>query len=310
MATVTLAESAKLSQNLLVAGIIETIITVNRIFEVMPYDGIDGNALGYNREGAIPANYVEAVEVGDTIAAKAPAVFSLVSTPLTTILGDAEVNGLIQATRSNINDQTAVQVGGKAKGVAREWQRQFIVGDVGTNPEEFDGVEQLCAAGQTLTTAGANGDALAFTAMDALLDLVIDRDGEVDWIMCTARTIRQYKALLRALGGASINEVIELPSGKKIPQYSGVGIFTNNWIPEDDVKGAGADLTAMYAGNFDDGSRSTGLAGLTAEKAAGIMVENVGVSETKDEVITRVKWYCAMALFSELGLAKLPEITS
>ena len=42
--------------------------------------------------------------------------------------------------------------------------------------------------------------------------------------------------------------------------------------------------------------------------AAGVRVEEVGVSETKDESITRVKMYCGMALFSELGLAAVDGI--
>ena len=37
MASVTLAESAKLSQNLLIQGVIENVITVNRFFEVLPF---------------------------------------------------------------------------------------------------------------------------------------------------------------------------------------------------------------------------------------------------------------------------------
>ena len=45
MASVTLAESAKLAQNELVAGVIENIITVNRFFDVLPFDSIEGNAL-------------------------------------------------------------------------------------------------------------------------------------------------------------------------------------------------------------------------------------------------------------------------
>ena len=42
--------------------------------------------------------------------------------------------------------------------------------------------------------------------------------------------------------------------------------------------------------------------------ASGVRVENVGISETKDETITRVKMYCGMALFSELGLAAAPGV--
>jgi hypothetical protein len=39
-------------------------------------------------------------------------------------------------------------------------------------------------------------------------------------------------------------------------------------------------------------------------------VEEVGVKETADESITRVKMYCGLALFSSLGLAALTGVTN
>jgi hypothetical protein len=51
-----------------------------------------------------------------------------------------------------------------------------------------------------------------------------------------------------------------------------------------------------------------GLSGITAIDDAGLKIEDVGISETKDETITRVKWYCGLALFSEKGLAVLSGI--
>ena len=61
---------------------------------------------------------------------------------------------------------------------------------------------------------------------------------------------------------------------------------------------------------LDDGSRTIGLAGLTASEAAGIHVVDVGESETKDERIWRIKWYSGLALFSEKGLACATGITN
>ncbi|KKM16459.1 hypothetical protein LCGC14_1685680, partial [marine sediment metagenome] len=131
MPTVTLAESAKLTQNELVVGVIENIITVNHMFEVIPFNSFSGNALAYNRENALGP--VATVGIGDTDgdigpgasgggnlaerqAAKDAATFTQISVGLTTIMGDAEVNGLIQATRSDSgNDQTAVQIASKSK---------------------------------------------------------------------------------------------------------------------------------------------------------------------------------------------------
>jgi hypothetical protein len=300
MASVTLGESAKLAQNELIAGVIEDVITVNRMFEVLPFDGIDGNALAYNRENVLGDVDVEGV--GDTIGAKAAATFTQVTSSLTTIIGDAEVNGLIQATRSGDgNDQTAVQIGSKAKSAGRKYQDMLINGTGATN--QFNGLINLCAVGQTVDT-GVNGDALSFAFMDELMDLVVDKDGQVDYFAMHARTIRSFRALLRALGGASISDVVELPSGTQVPAYSGVPIFRNDYIPINQSKGSGGAIkTTIFAGTFDDGSRQHGIAGLTAEQAAGIQVVDVGESETKDERIWRVKWYSGLALFSEKGLA-------
>lgn len=306
MASVTLAESAKLAQDDLVAGIIENVITVNQMFQVLPFDGITGNALAYNRENALGDVDVEGV--GDTIGSKAAATFTQVTSSLTTIVGDAEVNGLVQATRSSDgNDQTAVQIASKAKSAGRKFQDMLINGTGSSN--QFDGLINLCATGQKVAT-GNNGGALSFAFLDELVDLVTDKDGQVDYITMHQRTRRSYKALLRALGGAGIMETMELPGGGEIITYESIPVFRNDWIPIDQTKGAGSAQTTIFAGTFDDGSRTHGLAGLTAEQMSGINVVPVGESETKDEYIWRVKWYCGMALFSEKGLACADGITN
>lgn len=321
MASVTLAESAKLAQDELIAGVIENIITVNRMFEVLPFDGIEGNALAYNRENALGG--IVSAQVGDDLTAdlgagalgegggagyaKAAATFTQVTSTLTTILGDAEVNGLIQATRSGDgNDQTAVQIASKAKHAGRKYQDMFVNGTGAGS--QFQGVLNLCTAAQTVNT-GANGGPLSFAFLDELMDLVIDKDGQVDYFTFPARTIRAYMALLRALGGANISEVVTLPSGAEVPSYRNVPIFRNDYIPTNQTKGGSSNTTTIFAGTLDDGSRQHGIAGLTAEKQSGIAVVDVGESETKDERIWRVKWYSGLALFSEKGLACADGIT-
>lgn len=306
MASVTLAESAKLAQDDLVAGVIEDVITVDQMFQVLPFDGIDGNALAYNRENALGDVDVEGV--GDTIGAKAAATFTQVTSSLTSIIGDAEVNGLIQATRSGDgNDQTAVQISSKAKSAGRKYRDMFINGTGAAN--QFNGLINLCAAGQKVDT-GVNGGPLSFAFLDELIDLVVDKDGQVDYILMHARTIRSYKALLRGLGGTPASEAVQLASGGMVIGYNGIPIFRNDYIPTNQTKGSGSNQTTIFAGTLDDGSRSVGIAGLTAEAAAGLMVEDVGIHQSRDERIWRVKWYSGLALFSEKGLACAEGITN
>jgi hypothetical protein len=161
--------------------------------------------------------------------------------------------------------------------------------------DQFTGLLLLTPAGQKAVT-GANGKALDFAVLDELIDLVVDKDGDVDYFMMHSRTIRSYYTLLRGLGGASVNEVIALPSGREVPGYRGVPMFRNDWNPINQVKGTGTNQTTIFAGTLDDGSRMHGISGLTASQMAGINVVPVGESETKDESITRIKWYAGLAL--------------
>ena len=303
MPTITLAESAKLCQDQLVAGVIETIVTVNPLFELMPFNSINGNALSYNRE--LTMGDSQFLGVGGIITAKNAATFTQVSSGLTTLIGDAEVNGLIQATRSGINDQTAVQVASKAKSVARKFMDGMINGD-GTG-DSFQGLLALTPASQKVNS-GTNGSNLTFELLDELLDMVKDKDGNADYILMPRRTIRSYKALLRALGGATIDEVHTLPSGSRIMTYNGVPILPNDFIPVNQVAGAATGTTTIFAGTFDDGSEKMGISGLTAQNNAGISIKRIGEKENADEVITRVKFYCGMANFSQLGIAALPGV--
>ncbi len=311
MASVTLPESAKLSEDSMAQGVIENIITVNQMFQVTPFDGIEGNSIKYARENALGG--VGVAGVGDVIGTddanpltggtgegKDAATFTDVFSGLTTILGDAEVNGMIQATRSNINDQTSVQISSKAKHCGRVWQHMFINGTGAGN--QFEGLINLVAVGQTITSA-TNGSQLSFPTLDELIDLVTAKDGEVDYFTMHSRTRREYRSLLRALGGAAIMETVTLPNGKEIMSYSTIAIFKNDYTPIDQTQGTSSDATSVFAGTFDDGSRTNGVAGLTAKTASGINVVDVGESETKDERIWRVKWYAGMALFSEKALA-------
>lgn len=308
MSSVTLAESAKLSQDMLVRGVIENVITVNPFFDILPFEGIEGNSMAYNRENAL--GDVQTAGVGSTITAKNPATFTLVNSNLTTIIGDAEVNGLIQATRSNQVSQTAVQVASKAKACGRKYQDMLVNGTGAGN--DMVGLLSLVDSSKVITAdAGAgNGDVLGFTYLDQLIDSVTDKDGQVDYLMMNARTIRSFNALLRGLGGASVNEVLDLPSGRKVPQYRGIPIFRNDWLPITQTQGATNTCTTVFAGTIDDGSHNHGIAGLTAMDAAGIQIEDVGVAETKDERITRIKWYSGLALFSLNGLAALKGVTN
>lgn len=307
MPSVTLAEAAKLQNNVLVAGVIETIVTVNQVYNVMPFDQIVGNAIEYNRENAIGG--VDMVGIGgdDSVnvisaQAKTAATFTPVTTALKPMLGDAYVDHFIQTTMDSPNNQKAIQVASKAKGLARQYQDLFINGNSGSDPKQFDGLKILVPAAQTKNWLS---QLMTLELLDEMISNVKSKDGQVDFFMMPDHGIRKYFSLLRSLGGAYIGETVTLPGGGQVPAYRGVPIFRNDWI---DVTGSPTKTGDIYAGVWDDGSRQIGLAGLTSVNQSGIFVTEIGEAEGTNNTITRLRFYAGLALFSQLGIYRATNV--
>ena len=310
MATQTLAEAQKLINNQIVQGVAQDIISINPLYDLLPFTPYEGQALLVNRENALGDAGFYAVDA--TITHKTPATFTQVPFTATKIIGDAEMDGLVQAQSMSAGvDQMAVEISSKAKSVGRQFQTGMATG-TGVSPQ-MNSLHSLCDSGQ-YTTASA-GQALSFALLDELLDLVKAKDGQVDWIMMAPRTLRAYKVLCRALSGNSLNDVRTLDSGRIVDAYNGIPIFKNEYLSvAETANGAaltGGALTSVWAGVFDDGSRKIGISGIhPASMPAGINIEAIGKQETKDSEIVRVKWYTNLANFNRRGLARLTSINN
>jgi len=302
MASITLAEASKLTTDLIVQGVIENIVTVNPIYQLLPFDEIDGNSLRYNREKTL--GDAQQLAIGGTITAKAAATYKKKNADLTTMIGDAEVNGLIQAQKVG-GDQVAQQISSKAKTISRLYQNKMINGD-SVNPDEFDGldaiIDEIVTDGDNAGQSIAAGGALSFTLLDEVCQQVKAKDGMVDYIMMNGKQMLALKNAYRALGGTT-GEWVTLANGENVLAYNGVPVFRNDWITVD------TGASSIYAGCFDDGSQKLGMAGLTTTTNMGIHVQNVGASETKDEDIFRVKFYSGFVVYNELGIARLTGVT-
>lgn len=299
MASVTLAEASKLGLDDLKAGVIENIVTVNPMYNVMPFMPIAGNAMTFNRENVL--GDIQLAAIDGTITAKAAATFTKVTATLTTIVGDAEVNGLIQSQLVDTVNHRATQIASKAKAVGREYQRLMVLGD-SANANEFDGLTKLITtAGQIV--AGGSG-ALTFGMMDDVIQKVQAKEVP-DFIIMHGKMINKLKALLRGLGGTTA-EYVAMGDGMVL-MYDGIPIFRNDWIKIN--AGAGTDEHEVYAGCWDDSSGKVGISGLTAAQHFGIGVDELGFSETKDNTIDRVKFYAGFTNFHDLALARITAVT-
>ncbi len=285
---ITLAEAAKLSQDVLLKGVIETIIKDSPILQKLPFIDIEGNSLTYNRVTTYPTAKWHAPNEEWT-AGTEPAFTQ--ETAVLTILGiDADVDNYIKQTRSNVQDIEAAVVELKSRAVRYEFEDKFINGD-GLN-NTFEGIDALCASGQTISM-GDNGGTLSLAKLDELIDLI--KGGKPDMLLVSRRSRRKLTSLMRALGSI---EVGQDEFGNQVQFYDGIQVAVNDWISDSQQVGASTDCSTIYALQFGEGN----LAGLQNK---GIQVERIGSLESYDATRTRIKWYVSLALFCELKMAKL-----
>lgn len=289
-----------LSNNELVAGVIEEIIEKDELFALLPFVGINGKAYVYNRENSLPS--ADFLSPNDQVNESA-GDFTEVVSKLRILAGDVDVDKFLQETESDTNDQRATQIALKAKAVGRIFKKTIAQGNSSTSPNEFDGLPQLVTSAMTIQ-ADTNGAALTLNMLDELHDAVINGP---DAFVMRAGTIRAYRALLYATGGIQ-PQMVEIPNfGQALLAHNGVPILRNDWLAAGETMGSNANTCSVYALRLNE---LDGFHGLWGGKDAGIRIEDIGTVQNKDADRIRVKWYCGSALKSTRSLARLQGITN
>ena len=287
----TLAEPSKLSNDVLLTGVIETIIKDSPILQSLPFIEIVGNGLTYNREStAATASFFD---VGDTWTESTP-TFAQITATLKIMGGDADIDNYLIATRSNVQDLEVAVIQLKAKAVQQLFEQTFITGDSVANAKSFDGIDKLCESGQTLSM-GVNGGSLTLDKLDELVDTV--KGGKPEILLMSRRSRRIINKLARTAG--TFLETDRDQFGQMIQYYDTIPIGVSDYVADNQTQGSNNDCSTIYAMQFGEGA----VAGLTGP--GGLQVERVGSLEQKDATRTRIKWYSSVALFNGLKLAKL-----
>lgn len=290
----------KLSNNDLVAGIVEEIIERDDMFAILPFVHTEGKAYVYNRENTLAEGVF--LDPNEAIPESA-SDFTEVTAKLKILAGDVDVDKFLIATMGDTNSQLALQLAAKAKGMARQFHRTLALGDSTVNPKEFDGLAKLTAAGQTIV-AGANGAPLTLAMLDELLDAV---PNGADALVMTRGAIRAYRTLLRATSGTDAQMQMLENFGRPMLVHNGVPILMNEFLPKDEVQGTSNVTGSIYAVRFNE---VDGLHGIYGGDTAGFSVEDIGTVQNKDAQRFRMKWYVGTALKSTKSLARLKGVTT
>lgn len=195
-----------------------------------------------------------------------------------------------------------------------------------SNSIEIDGLLRLVQPAQIISSS-TNGDAISFAALDQLLDLVKPEEGGAKILAMHSRTRRAVMALMRASGGVTWAEIRAAQFGTglaqeadRVPLYNGVPILLSDYIPINRTQGNNSATTVVFAAAL---GVESGLAGTYSTAALeddemppmitgpnGMVVQNLGASESTDANKVRTKAYWGLKNKSAKGLAMLDGITN
>lgn len=309
---ITLVEAAKLSQDQLQRGVLETFVQTSSVLDRLPFMSIEGNALAYNEEGTLPGIAFRGVNNSYT---ESTGTVNQKSEKLVILGGDADVDKFIVQTRGNLNDQRAVQTALKVKAASYFFQDKFINGDVAVDLDGFDGLKKRLTGAQVLTAPGANGspvygaaaDTEAFFAgLDDLVGAVPGLDGSNGAIYANSKIIGKIRSAGRRLGGVEI--VKEDLTGKRVLQWNGIPILDlgataagADVLPLTETKGTGVNTSSIYAVKFGGSEGDQSVTGLTN---GGVQVYDLGEQQAKPAYRTRLEFYCGVGVFGGKAAAR------
>jgi len=296
----TMVEAAKLTQDMMLRGVIETIVSESQVLNLLPWMGVTGTALTYNQEATLGTAAFYAV--GGTWAEDTP-TFTQKTSVLRIMGGDADVDSFLQQTYNNMNDLEAAVIAAKAKATGRKFSDGFFNGDNAADVNSFDGLHKLIPAAQRRKANGdnANGGALTLDDLDVAIDLV--KPGKPEALFMSKRSRRKLKGLRRAQ--SNVLDVGIDQFGARVDFYDGIPIYADDFILDNRTVGTSVGVcSTIYCVQF---GFQRGVMGLDN---GGVQVERIGALETKDARRTRIKWYTSLAMFRDIACSVVEGITA
>lgn len=322
---VTLAQAAILSDDELQKGVLETFVIESPILDRIPLMEIEGNSFAYNEEGTLPGVEFRAVNSGYT---ESTGTVNQKSEKLVILGGDSDVDTFIQKTRSNINDQRAVQDQLKIKAAVYKFQDALINGDTAVDANSFDGLKKRLVGAQVIE-AGTNGIPVVgnggsdlhafFDFLDSLIAAVPGLSAG-NGILVMNGFIRQK--ILSAMRRANINvealgrlpeplrlSTVNTPiADAELPTYNGIPMVNIGTrgdgtliIPQTETQGTSTIASSIYAIRFGQSEADQAVTGLTN---GGVDVRDLGELESKPALRTRIEFFCGVGVFGGKAAAR------
>lgn len=302
---ITLAESAKLSQDKLHRKVVEELIKISPLLKRIPFVTIEGNSIKIPYEDVSNVGSVGFYAVNDAIT-ESTAKWLTRTYSLTKLIGDADVDNLIQQTRSNFFNQMGEQVRMKTKLMAHAFDETAIYG-TSTNSNEFLGFQWLERSTTQRIHMGATttGATLTLAKLDELVDAIPGGE-KPDILLLNKQINRRLAQKLRGVGSYMTERDAY---GDYWQFWNGVPLVVTDWIGQVESIAAtifsaktGGSCSSIIAVKFGEGD------GVVGFNSGDIQTDTWDKLEQKDASRTRLRWYLGMGSYSAKCIAILDGI--
>jgi len=311
-----LTQYAKLSNDMLLDGIYENIITASEIAPLLQFMEFSGNSLKYNRENTLPTSSTHTV--GDDWTDSEP-TFTAKSTSLVTVGTQSPLDRSVLQTRSNIQNQEAVLIATMSRSLGRKIEDLIITGEPEAVSTEFEGLDSLCRSETRMMAmddgvvdgAGAAETELTQDRLDAMIDMV--ENGLPDALIMNKTMRRKLTQICRASSSSGILVPSMDDYGRQVFRYNTIPIVINNYITNaetynDSSTWPSSTATTIFAVKF--GEEKQGYTIIHNGPVLQPDIQTLGIKEKKNENLYRLVVYIAAVAFSAKMIAALGGIDS
>ncbi|GAB6075758.1 major capsid protein [Desulfurobacterium crinifex] len=295
-----MTELEKQVQDEVLQGVIETIVSTDEIFNILPFRKVEGSGLKVTWEKEIPE--ADFIDPTDTIPQSSGTKLDQFTETVKVIARNID----IPKFSTEVEGAPILPfIKGEIKAISRAYRRAMFTGNSSTNPKVFDGLQKQIARIESKglqRSIDAGKNPLAFSMLDELIALM--KLG-VDAIVMHPRAYIAYKELLRQKGNTD-SATLQLKNfGRPVLTFDGKPVLQSEYAPLT-TDADGNALTEIYGLYFSVADGVTGLYG--GNGGAGIQYRKLGDVQDKLAIRYRFEWYCGFTVLSPYAVAVVKNV--
>lgn len=241
--------------------------------------------------------------------------------------GDITYDTVLEKIKDVVGDPIQMQIDGRVKSMALDWNDKFLNGDVATDPKSFNGLKVRVAnmnTRQTIYAAASNAAPMDPTGSIALARRFINlfnrakqycNGGDVQAILMNENLILGFSQVLSYMQGTgNYLKIGEDSYGRQEVSFMGIPFIdpglkkdqTTEIITETEVAGdAGADSTSIY---FISLNKEDGVYGIQLNDFNAYAANGGNELATAPQKVYRVDWWNGLASFGRRGIVRMRNI--